>query len=56
MSGSKIPRALKLLSQISSYLFEEEFCECQYFKQSEIEVLRKVAKAISKAHNRSMKK
>lgn len=54
--GSKMPRALKLLSSISSYLFEEEFRECQYFKQSELEALRKAAKAISKAHGRSMKK
>ena len=54
--GSKMPRALKLLSSISSYLFEEEFRECQYMKTSEIEALRKAAKAISRAHDRCMKK
>lgn len=36
-----MPRALKLASSITSYLFEEEYRECKYMKPSEIEALRK---------------
>lgn len=54
--GSKMPKALKLLSSISSFLFEEECGECELMKSSEVEALKKAAKAISKAHNRNLKK
>ena len=36
----KMPKALKLMSQISSFLFEEEFGECELMKSSEVEALR----------------
>ena len=51
----KMPKALKLMSQISSFLFEEEFGECELMKSSEVEALRKALKALSKAHVRSQK-
>lgn len=52
---SKMPRALKLASNITSYLFEEEYGECKYMKPSEIEALRKAYKALGRASNRSVK-
>ena len=52
---SKMPNALKLMSQISSFLFEEEFGECGLMKSSEVEALRKAVKALSRAHGRSQK-
>lgn len=53
---SKMPRALKLLSNITSYLFEEEFGECKHMKTSEIEVLRKAAEALGNASSRTCKR
>lgn len=53
--NSKMPKALKLMSEISSYLFEEEFGECKLLKASEIESLRKASKALVRAYNRSEK-
>lgn len=52
---SKMPRALKLASSITSYLFEEEYRECEYMKPSEIEALRKACNALGRASNRSAK-
>lgn len=52
---SKMPRALKLASAISSYLFEEEYEECKYMKDSEKEALRKASKALVRASNRTAK-
>lgn len=52
---SKMPRALKLASAISSYLFEEEYEECKYMKDSEKEALRKAGKALIRASNRTVK-
>lgn len=54
-SKSKMPRAVKLASSISSYLFEEEYGECKYMKPSEIEALRKACNALGRASNRSAK-
>ena len=55
-SSSKMPKALKLLNSISSFLFEEEFGECKLMKESELKSLRKAAEVISKAHTRNLKK
>lgn len=52
---SKMPRALKLVSNIVSYLFEEENGECKFMKTSEIEALRKAAKALGRASDRTCK-
>lgn len=52
---SKMPRGLRLVSQMSSYLFEEEYGECKYMKPSEIEALKKAMRAIGRASNRTAK-
>jgi hypothetical protein len=52
---SNMPKALKLMSSIKSYLFEEEFGECKLMKTSEIEALRKAANALGKASDRTCK-
>lgn len=50
-----MPRALKLASAITSYLFEEEYEECKYMRDSEKEALRKASKALIRASNRTAK-
>lgn len=55
-SKSKMPRALKLASALSSYLFEEEYGECKYLKNSEIESLKKALRALGRASARTVKK
>lgn len=52
---SKMPRALKLVSAITSYLFEEEYGECRYLRDSEIETIRKASRALTRASNRTAK-
>lgn len=52
---SKMPRALRLASSISSYLFEEQYRECDYMLKSEIEALKKASNALIRASNRSAK-
>lgn len=52
---SKMPRTLKLVSNIVSYLFEEEYGECKLMKANEIEALRKAANALKKASDRTCK-
>lgn len=52
---TKIPRALKLASTITSYLFEEECGECRYMRESEKEALRKAQNALIRASNRTCK-
>lgn len=53
---SKMPRALKLASAISSYLFEEECRECKYLKSSEIESIKKALRTLCRASARTTKK
>jgi len=50
-----MPRGLKLVSQMSSYLFEEEYGECKYMKPSEVEALKKAMRAIGRASDRTAK-
>lgn len=45
-SKSKMPHTLKLVSAISSYLFEEEFDEMQYLKESEIKSLKSICRKL----------
>ena len=52
---SKMPEGLKLMSKIGTYLFEQEYGECKYMRDSEIEALRKASKALSRASNRTSK-
>ena len=52
---TKVPRAMKLASHITSYLFEEQYDECTYFKESEIKSLRAAAKALGRVANRTAK-
>lgn len=54
-SKSKMPRALKLASALVSYLFEEEYRECKYMKDSEKTAIRKASNALIRASNRSVK-
>ena len=54
-SKSKMPRASKLISSISSYLFEEEFGECRFMKDTEKESLKKAIRALSRAQSRADK-
>ena len=52
---SKMQEGLKLMSKIGTYLFEEEYGECKYMKDSEIKALRKAMKALSRASDRTSK-
>ena len=52
---SKMPNALKLVSHISTFLFEEEYGELKYMKTSEIEALRKASRALQRASTRTSK-
>ena len=52
---SKMPRALKLASAIASYLFEEEYGECEHMRDSEKAALRKAQNALIRASNRTCK-
>ena len=52
---SKMPEGLKLMSKICTYLFEQEYGECKYMKDSEIEALRKASRALSRASDRATK-
>lgn len=53
--NSKMPKALKLISKISTYLFEEQYGECQYLKDSEKEAINKAIRALSRASYRTCK-
>lgn len=55
-SKSKMPEALKLVSHISSFLFEQEYGECKFMKPSEIEALNKANRALGRASDRTCKK
>ena len=52
---SKMPNALKLVSHISTFLFEEEYGELKYMKASEIEAVKKVSRALQRASARTSK-
>ena len=53
---SKMPNALKLVSHISTFLFEEECGELKYMKESEVEALRKASRVLQRAPARTAKK
>ena len=50
-----MPEALKLASHISSFLFEQEYGECQHMSLAEIESVRKASRALIRASNRTCK-
>jgi hypothetical protein len=52
---SKMPNALKLVSHISTFLFEEEYGELKYMKASEIEAVKKASRALQRASARTSK-
>jgi hypothetical protein len=52
---SKMPNALKLVSHISIFLFEEEYGELKYMKASEIEAVKKASRALQRASARISK-
>ena len=52
---SKMPKALKLVSHISTFLFEEEYGELKYMKTSEIEAVKKASRALQRASARTCK-
>ena len=52
---SKMPNALKLVSHISTFLFEEEYGELKYMKASEVEAVRKAGRALQRASSRTSK-
>ena len=52
---SKMPNALKLVSHISTFLFEEEYGELKYMKASEIEAVKKASRALHRASDRTYK-
>lgn len=43
-----LKESLKLLNHLNSFLFEQEYEELKYFKQTQIETLRKAARVLSK--------
>ena len=52
---SKMPKTLKLVSHISTFLFEEEYGELKYMKASEIEAVKKANRALQRASARTCK-
>ena len=52
---SKMPNALKLVSHITTFLFEEEYGELKYMKASEIEAVKKANRALQRASARTSK-
>lgn len=52
---SKMPNALKLVSHISTFLFEEEYGKLKYMKTSEIEAVKKASRALQRASARTSK-
>lgn len=52
---SKMQEALKLVSHISTFLFEEEYGELEYMKASEIEAVKKASRALQRASARTAK-
>ena len=51
-----MPNALKLVSHISTFLFEEEeYGELKYMKASEIEAVKKASRALQRASARTCK-
>ena len=52
---SKMPKALKLISHISTFLFEEEYGELKYMKASEIEAVKNASRALHRASARTCK-
>lgn len=53
--NTKMPEAIKLASKISSYLFEQEYEEMRYMKDSEKELLRKANRMLLRVDKRVSK-
>lgn len=51
-SKSKMPKALRLASYISSFLFEEQYGECKYLKDTTLKNLRTACRSLLKAANK----
>ena len=51
-SKSKLPKALRLASYISSFLFEEKYGECEYLKKTTIKNLEAIRNSLLKAANK----
>lgn len=47
-NNSKLKASTKLLSQISSYLFEQEYGELKSFTPSQIEIIKEAGRVLSK--------
>ena len=47
-SGTKLPRTLKLVSTISSFMFEEEYGEMSHWTKAERDALGSICKKLSK--------
>lgn len=43
-----LKESLKLLNHLNSFLFEQEYGELKYFKQTQIEALRKAVRALAR--------
>lgn len=52
---TKTPEALKLASNITTYLFEQEYEELRYMKASEIETLKKANRMLQRVASRTSK-
>ena len=53
--NTKMPEAVKLASKIASYLFEQEYGEMKYMKDSEKELLRKANRMLLRVDKRVSK-
>lgn len=49
---TRTPKALALASRIASYLFEEQYGECECMKKSEVENLHKVTRMLQRVAKR----
>lgn len=47
-SSTKLPRTLRLVSNISSFMFEEQYGEMQHWTEAERKALSSICKKLSK--------
>lgn len=52
VKGTSMPKTVRLISNISSYLFEEQYGECKNLKPTTIKNLRAIINSLSRAVNK----
>lgn len=52
VKGTTMPKTVRLISGISSYLFEEQYGECRNLKPTTIKNLRSIINSLGRAVNK----